>query len=92
MPLQSGEWDVFRILTIVMLIAILAFGLLAIFLSNQYFSGILKRHITKIEAHEAETRDKFVAITADISLIRADIAQLRELIVRADSGAVFGDA
>lgn len=92
MPLQSGEWDAFRIATITMLVAILAFGLLASFLSNRYFSGILKRHITKIEAHEAEDREKFAAITADISLIRADIAQLRELIVRADSGAVFGDA
>ena len=92
MPLQSGEWDVFRIATVTMLAAIFISGLFAIFLSNRYFSGILKRHITRIEAHEAEDREKFAAIMTDISLIRSDIAQLRELIVQADSGVDFGDA
>lgn len=86
MPLQSGEWDVFRVVTVFLLIAILVGGLLAILLSNKYFSNILRLHLTRIEAHETEDREKFAAILGDISLIRADIGELRRLITQVGSG------
>lgn len=86
--LRSGEWDEFRLVTVALLVALFVFVGIIVMISNKHFSRLLRRHLTRVEAHEESDERKFTSLSLDIAEIKNVIRELKQAIIGTDPGTL----